>query len=84
MSSVVLPNDAPLREVPGTFPREIPVLTAAQVGFPARTLREDDKNNFAPRFGFEAASHTAGYGIIADSAGGFLEQESDIRMPDRR
>lgn len=50
--SLVVPTEAVLAKVPANFPKEVSILTAAQAGFPARTLRRDDKNNFAPRFGF--------------------------------
>ncbi len=50
--SLVVPTETALRKVPANFPKAVPILTAAQAGFPARTLRQDDPNNFAPRFGF--------------------------------
>ncbi|MGH9671561.1 MAG: carboxypeptidase regulatory-like domain-containing protein [Bryobacteraceae bacterium] len=50
--SLVVPTEAALRKVPANFPRQVPVIIATQAGFPARTLRQNDTNNFAPRFGF--------------------------------
>jgi hypothetical protein len=34
------------------FPAQIPIVTAEQAGFPERSLRRGDFNNFQPRFGF--------------------------------
>jgi hypothetical protein len=49
--SVVVPNEASRRLFSPYFPSNIPVITAERAGVPER-LRETDKNNFAPRFGF--------------------------------
>jgi hypothetical protein len=50
--SLVVP-DATVRErdVQSIFPASIPVLTAQEAGFPERSLRSGDGNNFDPRLG---------------------------------
>jgi hypothetical protein len=50
--SLVVPTEAALEKVPANFPKSVSVVTAAQAGFPERTLRGNDRNNLAPRFGF--------------------------------
>jgi hypothetical protein len=72
--SIVVPTETVLREkVNPLFPREIPIVTAQQAGSPGRSLREGDKNNFQPRFGFafRAREHKptvirGGYGVYND------------------
>jgi hypothetical protein len=72
--SLVVPNEKVLREdVNPLFPGAIPIVTAQQAGFPERSLRRDDRNNFQPRFGFAfrpfANTNTVmrgGYGIFND------------------
>ncbi|MEW5977463.1 MAG: TonB-dependent receptor [Acidobacteriota bacterium] len=39
-------------QVSPLFPKSIPIVTAQEAGFPARSLLQGDRNNFAPRFGF--------------------------------
>jgi hypothetical protein len=82
--SLVVPTEAVRKKVPAAFPAQIPILTAAQAGFPVRSLRRNDVRNFAPRLGFAlrpfASLRTAvrgGYGVFyesftADLAGGFI------------
>jgi hypothetical protein len=55
------------------FPRNIPIVTAEQAGFPARSLRNSDFNNFQPRVGFAwrpfGGTRTVirgGYGLFND------------------
>lgn len=71
--SIVVPTEQVLSAVNPLFPKNIPILTAAQAGYPTRTLRENDMNNLQPRFGFAyrpfAAMRTVlrgGYGIFND------------------
>jgi hypothetical protein len=50
---LVVPNETVLRDyVNPLFPRQIPIVTAAEAGFPERSLRNSDTNNFQPRVGF--------------------------------
>jgi len=46
---IVVPSQASLRDISPYFPASLPVETASGVG---RSLRNGDKNNFAPRAGF--------------------------------
>ncbi len=55
------------------FPKSIPIVTAAAAGFPERSLRKSDFNNFQPRIGFAwrpfGGTKTVlrgGYGIFND------------------
>lgn len=90
---VVVPGEAGLKAVNPLFPSNlIPVVAAAQAGFPS-SLFNTDKNNFAPRFGFAfrpTATATfvirGGYGLYFDpntasiynngTAGPFVSSES--------
>ena len=48
---LVVPNQSILQNaVNPLFPRQIPIVTAA-AGFPERSLRNSDRDNFQPRFG---------------------------------
>ena len=49
--SIVVPNQQSIAQFSPYFPSSIPVKTAAELGVP-ESLRHDDRNNFAPRFGF--------------------------------
>jgi hypothetical protein len=50
---LVLPNQGIIDQyVNPLFPRTIPIVTAAAAGFPERSLRRGDRNNFQPRIGF--------------------------------
>jgi hypothetical protein len=55
------------------FPPQIPLTTADQAGFPRRSLRHGDRNNFQPRVGFawrpgvlKSTVVRGGYGIYMD------------------
>ena len=50
--TVVVPNEEVKSKISPRFPSNIPISTAAQVGFPDRTLIKSDRNDIAPRFGF--------------------------------
>ncbi len=61
------------RYVNPLFPKSIPIVTAAAAGFPERSLRKSDFNNFQPRIGFAwrpfGGTKTVlrgGYGIFSD------------------
>ncbi len=61
------------RYVNRLFPRAIPIVTAEAAGFPARSLRQKDLNNFQPRIGFAwrpfGGTRTVvrgGYGVFND------------------
>jgi hypothetical protein len=72
--SIVVPNETVRKNnVNPLFPASIPIITAAQAGFPERSLREGDRNNFQPRFGFayrpfggNSTVVRGGYGIFND------------------
>ncbi|MCC6586188.1 MAG: carboxypeptidase regulatory-like domain-containing protein [Bryobacterales bacterium] len=50
---LVVPNQSVIDQyVNPLFPKTIPIVTAATAGFPERTLRRGDFNNFQPRVGF--------------------------------
>src|SRR5262249_38296344 len=49
--ALVVPDDG-LKLIHPLFPKNIPITTASQAGFPARSLLDLDLNNFYPRFGF--------------------------------
>lgn len=67
--ALVVPDQKTISMVNPLFPTNIPILTAAQAGFPANTLIHSD-NNFAPRIGFAYRSPfwdwvlRGGYGIF--------------------
>lgn len=71
---LVVPNQTVLATyVNPLFPRAIPIVTAAEAGFPERSLRRSDRNNFQPRFGFAwrpfggtATVLRGGYGVFSD------------------
>ena len=50
--SLVVPNQEALGKANPLFPAQIPVIVASQAGLPERSLRQADKSNFLPRFGF--------------------------------
>ena len=72
--SLVVPSADILKNyVNPAFPSQIPLTTAGQAGFPRRSLRHDDRNNFQPRAGFawrpaalRATVLRGGYGIYMD------------------
>ena len=71
---LVVPNQTILdKYVNPLFPASIPIVTAATAGFPERSLRHSDLNNFQPRIGFAwrpfGGTKTAlrgGYGVFND------------------
>jgi len=71
---LVVPNQAIIDQfVNPLFPRSIPIVTAAAAGFPGRSLRKGDLNNFQPRIGlawrpFGGAKTVirGGYGVFND------------------
>ncbi len=71
---LVVPNQSIIDNfVNPLFPRAIPIVTASAAGFPERSLRKGDRNNFQPRVGFAwrpfGGSKTAirgGYGFFND------------------
>jgi hypothetical protein len=78
--SIVVPNETVLtKNVNPLFPSQIPIITAAQAGFPERALRESSRSDFQPRFGFAYRPFSnnktvvrGGYGIYYDELGGDL------------
>jgi hypothetical protein len=71
IGSIVVPDQQALAAVVPGWPTTVPVITAAEAGFPT-DLRAGDHNNFYPRLGFAyrpfASNNTvirAGYGIYA-------------------
>ncbi len=71
---LVVPNQSVLDQyVNPLFPKAIPIVTAAAAGFPERSLRKKDLNNFQPRIGFAwrpfggtKSVLRGGYGIFND------------------
>lgn len=71
---LVVPNQGVIdRYVNPLFPKSIPIVTASAAGFPERSLRNSDLNNFQPRIGFAwrpfGGTKTAvrgGYGMFND------------------
>ena len=71
--SIVVP-DAGVTRINPLFPKNLPVESASQAGYPARSLLEFHKMNFYPRFGFAyQLCHTCGvvlrggYGVYGNS-----------------
>ena len=71
---LVVPNQSIIDQyVNPLFPKAIPIVTATAAGFPERSLRKKDLNNFQPRIGFAwrpfGGTRTAlrgGYGMFND------------------
>ena len=71
---LVVPNQTIIdRYVNPLFPASIPIVTAAAAGFPERSLRSSDTNNFQPRIGFAwrpfggtTTVLRGGYGVFND------------------
>lgn len=71
---LVVPNQQALSRTLPIYPKEIPIVTASQAGYPERSLRRSDRNNFRPRFGFawrlgrsNRSVIRGGYGVFNDS-----------------
>ena len=68
--SIVVPVPETISKIHPLFPAEIPVITAANAGFPDRSMIRTDSNDIAPRFGFAWRSGfhdlvvRGGYGIF--------------------
>jgi len=68
--SIVVPVQETISKINPLFPKEIPVITAGQAGFPDRSMIRTDSNDIAPRFGFAWRSGfhdlvvRGGYGIF--------------------
>jgi len=69
---LVVPTAEAFRYIHPLFPKEVPIVTAAEAGYP-RSLRNPDRNNFNPRVGFAwrpwADARTVvrgGYGVFID------------------
>ena len=80
---LVVPNQTVLTTyVNPLFPRTIPIVTAAEAGFPERSLRRGDRNNFQPRFGF-AWRPFGGTGTALRGGYGFFSDDftADIFLP---
>jgi hypothetical protein len=60
---IVVPNQAAMKLFSPYFPTTFPVETADQIGT-GRSLRNADKNNFAPRFGFAYQLDNAGKTVL--------------------
>ena len=50
--SIVIPTSANAAMIHPLFPKDVPVITASQAGFPERSLIKTDANDLAPRVGF--------------------------------
>ena len=50
--SIVVPTSANVAMIHPLFPKDVPVITASQAGFPERSLIKTDANDLAPRVGF--------------------------------
>jgi hypothetical protein len=60
---IVVPNQASMKLFSPFFSGTLPVETASQIGA-GRSLRNGDKNNFAPRFGFSHTLDNSGKTVI--------------------
>ena len=77
---IVVPNQTAIARVQPLFLlSQIPIVTAAQAGFPGRALRTSDKTGWQPRLGFAYRPFSGnktvvrgGYGIYYDALGGAL------------
>jgi hypothetical protein len=68
---IVVPTQKQLGEVSPYFPSNIPIETASQAGFPARSLLHSNWRDFAPRFSFAYRPFTDGTFVVRGGYGIF-------------
>ena len=68
---IVVPTQKQLGEVSPYFPSSIPIETAAQAGFPARSLLHGNWRDFAPRFSFAYRPFSEGTFVVRGGYGIF-------------
>jgi hypothetical protein len=80
---LVVPNQTIIDQyVNPLFPAQIPIVTAATAGFPERSLRRGDFNNFQPRFGFAWRPFGGTKGVIRGGWGVYNDDfTADIFSP---
>jgi hypothetical protein len=80
---LVVPNQSIIDQyVNPLFPRQIPIVTAEAAGFPTRSLREGDFNNFQPRIGFAWRPFGGTKGVVRGGWGVFNDDfTADIFSP---
>lgn len=69
--ALVVPTQEQFREISPYFPSGIPIETASQAGFPARSLLRSNWHDFAPRIGFAYRPLAAGKFVIRGGYGIF-------------
>ncbi len=72
---IVVPNQQSMKLFSTYFPTTLPVETADQMGL-GRSLRNGDKNNFAPRFGFAYQLDSAGKTVLRGGWGVYYSHYS--------
>ncbi|MFN0170601.1 MAG: carboxypeptidase regulatory-like domain-containing protein [Bryobacteraceae bacterium] len=72
--SLVVPTEKVRREnINPAFPAAIPIITAEQAGFPTRSLRNSDRNNFQPRLGFAWRAFGTSTSVVRGGYGMFVD-----------